>query len=238
MILVEFFYSQESLTAVQWILRAITGFLFLILVSKVMGHRSFSQLRLLDFIIAISIGNIIAHPLSDEGLGLKGSLISMSSLVILYLLGLLLSLKSVKLRNFLDPKPTPLIKDGEILYKNLGKAKITIDILLSEMRKGQIEDPQKIALALWEPDGTISFFKDTKYQALTPEGMNLTIKPFDLPKTIIKEGIFDFEELGETGKDEEWVKRQIQSIYNLDVKQILLATIDQQEKINVFLYSK
>ena len=104
------------------------------------------------------------------------------------------------------------------------------------MRKGQIEDVQKVALALWEPDGTISFFKDTKYHALTPEDMKLTINAFDLPKTIIKEGKFDFEELSDAGKDEEWVKRQIQSTYNLDVKQILLATIDKQEKINVFLY--
>ena len=234
----EFFHSQESLTAIQWILRAITGFLFLILVSKVMGHRSFSQLRLLDFIMAISIGNIIAHPLSDEGLGLKGSLISMTSLVILYLIGLYISLKSVTLRNFLDPKPTPLIRNGQILFKNLGKAKITIDILLSEMRKGKIEDVQKVALALWEPDGTISFFKYTKYQALTPEDMNLAIKAFDLPKTIIKEGKFDFEELVDAGKDEEWVRGHIQSTYNLDVKQILLATIDKQENIKVFFYDK
>jgi uncharacterized membrane protein YcaP (DUF421 family) len=232
----DFFQGQESLTAIQWALRAITGFLFLILVSKVMGHRSFSQLRLLDFIMAISIGNIIAHPLSDEGLGLKGSLITMSTLVILYLLGLFISLKSVKLRNFLDPKPTPIIKNGNILYKNLSKARLTIDILLSEMRKGQIEDVQKVALALWEPDGTISFFKDTQYQSLSPSDMKMPVKPFDLPKTIIKEGQFDTEELSQTGKDEKWVVGQIKSIYDLDISEILLATIDSQEKIKVFMY--
>ncbi|MFF6015923.1 hypothetical protein [Lysinibacillus fusiformis] len=32
-----------------------------------MGQRSISQLRLLDFAMAITLGNIIAHPLSDEG---------------------------------------------------------------------------------------------------------------------------------------------------------------------------
>lgn len=34
-----------------------------------MGQRSISQLGLLDFAMAIPVGNIIAHPLSDEGLG-------------------------------------------------------------------------------------------------------------------------------------------------------------------------
>lgn len=232
----EFFQSQESLTAIQWILRAVTGFLFLILVTKVMGHRSFSQLRLLDFIMALSIGNIIAHPLSDEGLGMKGSMITMGTLVILYLLGLILSLKLVKLRNFLDPKPTQLIKDGQINYKNLAKAKITIDILLSEMRKGQIAEIQKVALAFWEPDGTISFFLDSQHQALTPAAMNMVTKPFDLPKTIIKAGHIDLEGIGALGKDEKWIKEQIKSRYNLNVNEILLATIDHEEKINIFTY--
>jgi len=35
-------------------------------------------LRLLDFAMTILIGNIIAPPLSDEGLGLKGTLVSLS----------------------------------------------------------------------------------------------------------------------------------------------------------------
>jgi len=74
--------------------------------------------RLLDFTMALILGNILAHPLSDEKLGMK----------------------------------------GEILYKGLGKARITVNHLLSEARKEKIEEIHKIALALWEPDGTISFF--------------------------------------------------------------------------------
>lgn len=58
-----------------------------------MGQRSIAQLRLLDFTMAKTLGNIIAHPLSDEGLGLKGSMITMSVLIILYLLGVLLTIR-------------------------------------------------------------------------------------------------------------------------------------------------
>jgi len=68
----DFFQSQDTLTAFEWILRALVAFLFLILVAKILGQRAISQLRLLDFVIALVIGNIIAHPLSDEHIGLKG----------------------------------------------------------------------------------------------------------------------------------------------------------------------
>jgi uncharacterized membrane protein YcaP (DUF421 family) len=232
----DFFHSQESLTSIQWILRAIIAFFFLIIVAKVMGHRSISQLGLLDFIMAISIGNIIAHPLSDESLGLRGSLITMSSLVILYLIGIFLTLKSVKLRNLLDPKPITLIKNGQIIYKSLAKARISIDILLYEMRKAQIEEVQKIALAIWEPDGTISFFLVPQFQPLTPASMQLVTSPFDLPVTIIKDGQIEVTELANLGKNKKWVTGKIKTNFNLDVNEILLATVDRNEQIKIVLY--
>ncbi len=233
----DFFYSQESLTTIQWILRAVISFFFLLIITKIMGQRSLSQLRLLDFIMALSIGNIIAHPLSDQHLGMKGSMITIGVLVILYLILVFLSLKWLKFTKFVDPSPFPLIKNGEILYKGLTKARIPIDVLLTELRKKQIHDIQQVALALWESDGTISFFLESQYQTLTPKDMKLMTKSFSLPITIIKDGKIDFEELKQTGKDEDWVKNQIRTIHSLDIKNILLATMDNKNnKINVFLY--
>ncbi|OLO26647.1 hypothetical protein BTA37_27395 [Priestia megaterium] len=233
----DFFYSQESLTAIQWILRAVISFFFLLIVTKIMGQRSLSQLRLLDFIMALSIGNIIAHPLSDQHLGMKGSMITIGVLVILYLILVFLSLKWLKFTKFVDPSPFPLIKNGEILYKGLTKARIPIDVLLTELRKKQIHDIQQVALALWESDGTISFFLESQYQTLTPKDMKLMTKSFSLPITIIKDGKVDFEELKQTGKNEDWLENQIRTVHGLDIKNILLATMDDQnDKINVFLY--
>ena len=67
----DFFQSQETLTSIEWVLRAVVAFFFLVIVAKAMGQRAISQLRLLDFVIALVIGNIIAHPLSDEKSGAK-----------------------------------------------------------------------------------------------------------------------------------------------------------------------
>lgn len=232
----DFFQSQESLTEIQWTLRAIISFFFLLFVAKIMGQRSISQLRLLDFIMALSIGNIIAHPLSDQHLGMKGSMITIGVLVILYLIFIFSSLKWSKFTKFVDPSPFPLIKNGEIIYKGLTKARIPLEILLSELRKEQIQDIQKVALALWESDGTISFVLDPKYQALTPKDMKLMTKQFSFPITIIKDGKIDFEELKQTGKDKDWLKDKIRMVHKVEIKNILLATIDNNDKINIFLY--
>ena len=67
----DFFHGQETLTAMQWVLRAVVGYFFMLIMTKLMGQRSISQLNLLDFAIAVVIGNIVAHPLSDEEIRLK-----------------------------------------------------------------------------------------------------------------------------------------------------------------------
>ncbi|PLT32919.1 DUF421 domain-containing protein [Bacillus sp. V5-8f] len=231
-----FLFSQESLTTLEWILRVVCSFFFLLVTVKIMGQRSISQLRLLDFIIALVFGNIIAHPLSDPKLGLKGSFISIIGLVVLHNIGVFLCLKSKTVRGFLDPSPFPLIKDGQFIFKNLKKAKIPLDFVLLELRKNQVVDVQKVSLALWEADGTISFFLDPKNQAVTPMDMNLESKPFLFPRTIIKEGKIEFDVLREMKKDEMWLKMQIKRTFHTDIKDILLATIDDHGCVKVFFY--
>lgn len=232
----DFFHSQETLSTFEWILRAIIAFFFLLIVAKFMGQRAISQLRLLDFVIALVLGNIIAHPLSDERLGLKGSMITTIVLVVLYTGGLFISIKSTRIEKFLDPAPFPLIKNGEINYKGLKKAKISIDHLLAELRKEKVENVKKVALALWESDGKISIFLDSKYQALTPASYRMKIEPFDLPKTIIKEGKIDFSVMQQINVEEEWIVNTLKTLYQVEVGEVLLGTVDSKNNVKVFLF--
>ncbi|MFS0574675.1 YetF domain-containing protein [Sporosarcina sp. 179-K 3D1 HS] len=231
----EFFHSQESLTAVQWTLRAVIAFFFLLIVTKLMGERSISQLRLIDFTMALILGNILAHPLSDEGLGMKGSLITTTVLTILYILFIFLTLKWNAFRKLIEPAPYPLIQNGEIRYANLRKARITIDHLLSEIRKEKIVEIESIALALWEPDGTISFFLSPQQQPLTPMDVQLVKKPFSFPAILIREGKVDSVGLQQAGKDMEWLKDKL-SFHHVEIRDILLATIDQGEMLKFYYY--
>ncbi len=233
----DFFYEQESLTTIQWILRAVISFFFLLLATKLMGRRSIAQLRLLDFTIALILGNNLAQPLSDERLGMNGSLITTAVLVLLYTISVYISLKLNLFKKWIEPSPFPLIKNGEIMYKGLAKARITVDHLLSEVRKEKIEEVHKVALALWEPDGTISFFLSPKLQPLTPEDMKLITKPFSIPKIIIKERKIDVKELQQSGNEIAWLTSKF-VIMNVDIHDVLLATIDNNNDIKFYFYDK
>ena len=231
-----FFQSQETLTAIEWILRAIVAFFFLMLVAKTLGQRSISQLRLIDFVIALVIGNIIAHPLSDQHLGMKGSIITTIVLVGLYSGGVFLMLRYPRLRRLMNSKPILLVRDGEILPKGLKKARISIDILLEELREGKVKDIKNVALAFWEADGKISFFLDPKYETVTNSSLQISTEPFDFPRIIIKEGILNSKELNQIGREEGWVVSNLENLYHTEIKNVLLATLDKKGNMNVLLY--
>lgn len=232
-IYLDFFYSQETLTIWQWIIRAVIAFLILLMAAKLLGQRAISQLRLLDFIMAIILGNILAHPLSDQHLGMTGSITTTLVLVFMYILSLELTLKFRKLDKFLSPPPLPIIRNGEIIYKNMAKAKITLDFLLSEIRAEKIDDIKKIAIALWEPGGKISVFLEAAYQTLTPNDMQIPKSPFFLPVVIIREGQVDLKALHEINKTKGWLIDVLNKTYNKDAKDILLATVDANYNVQI-----
>ncbi|WP_315079416.1 DUF421 domain-containing protein [uncultured Clostridium sp.] len=232
----DFLHGQETLSTIEWILRAIIAFFFLLAVAKILGQRSLSQLRLLDFTITLVIGNIIAHPLSDEKLGLEGSIITTLVLVILYLSGVFIILKFPSLRRLINNSPITIVQNGEILYNGLKKARISIDVLLEELREEKVEDVKKVALATWEPDGKISVFLHPEYEPITHSSLHIEMEPFNFPRTIIKEGKINFKELKGLHKDEDWVVSKLENLYQTGVKNVLLATLDNKDNLKVFLY--
>lgn len=233
----DFFESKETLTTIEWILRGTVSFVFLLFVTKLMGQRSISQLRFLDFIIALTLGNIIAHPLSDEELGLKGSMITTIVLIVLYVTATWLSLKIPIFKRYLDPLPITLIKNGLIQFHNLSKARISIDFLFSELRREKVEDIQKVSLAVWEPGGTISVFVDTQYQPVTPADMKIKTRPFSISRPIIIDGKIDMSLLREIGKDLEWLNIKLVPT-NANISDVMLATVTENENVRIYLKTK
>ncbi|HBC92790.1 MAG TPA: hypothetical protein DCZ10_07765 [Pelotomaculum sp.] len=232
-----FLHSQESLSTLQWALRGLLGYLFLLFIAKLLGQRTISQLRLSDFIVSLVLGNIIAHPLSDEKLGMQGAIITTSVVAVLYVISTLASIKINPFRRFFEPSPVSLIINGQILNNGLATARITVETLLSELRKNKVTDIQKVASALWEPGGTISVFFKSDLEPLTPFDISLHKKPAYLQKVIIKEGQIDFSVLRETGKNEKWLKDKIYLKAKADIEKVFLATIGDEDDIHIVLKS-
>ncbi|MFD3447815.1 DUF421 domain-containing protein [Microbacteriaceae bacterium 4G12] len=226
------FKGAVHITISEWVVRAIVAYLFLMIVAKVMGQRSISQLHFLDVVLALLLGGNLSNPLSDERLDLTGAMTTTLVLVILHVISSFLGLKWELWRKFLEPNPLLLVKNGEIQLRNLRRARISIDYLLSELRLQNIEDIQKVAIALWEPGGNISAFVQTEHQSFTKKDGKLNVEPFAMPIVVIKEGKIWKDGLASLGKTETWLRQQV---IEQPIANILLATVDRNDEVHLIL---
>ena len=225
------FLGHNHLTLLQWLERGVIIYVFLVLVAKFMGQRSVSQLRFLDFVIALLLGGLLGNPLADPSLDVWDGMITSSVLVILHAGSAFLGLKWERWRKFLEPPPLILIRNGRFLLSNLKKARVSIDYVLSSLRLQQIEDIQKVAVALWEPGGTISVFLKSEYETPTRDDMNIKSEAFSLPTVVVKEGKIRKEALLSLGKDEAWLQQHIKE----PIHTILFTTLDEQNRLQFIL---
>ncbi|KFN02932.1 DUF421 domain-containing protein [Bacillus clarus] len=227
------FEGAKNLSTSEWIVRAIIAYIFLILVAKAMGQRSIAQLRFLDVVLVLLLGGNISNALSDEKVGLFGSMLTTFILVVLHIISSVLMLKWDRWRRFLEPAPIILIHNGAIDFSNLKKARITVEYLFSELRIQNVSDIETIKLALWEASGVISIFQYPEYETVSRLDLKVAGRKSPIAFILVKDGKIQKDVLALLGKTEDWVKGFLSK--EAEVEAIKLATVDETYKINILL---
>ena len=215
------------------ILRTIIILILLFIMFKLMGKKQVSQMNIYDYIIGITIGSIAADISLDLNKDLTAGILCLliycvSSIAVSYI-----SLKSIKLRNILNGKAVPLIYNGKINYNNMSKNKITINTLETEARLMGYFNLNEINNAILEPNGLISFEPKDKNKTPTKKDLDIKAKDKGLVYNLIIDGIIIKENLRNISKTEKWLEKEIK-IHGKHLKNILLLTIDENEKINIY----
>ncbi|MDM5189867.1 DUF421 domain-containing protein [Bacillus sp. DX4.1] len=227
------FEGTHHLSNVEWVIRAVLAYIFLIIIAKAMGQRSIAQLRFLDVVLVLLLGGNISNALSDEKVGLLGSMITTFVLVVLHIVSSILMLKWDRWRRFLEPAPIILIHNGSVDFNNLKKARITVEYLFSELRLQSITDVQTIKFALWEASGVVSAFQYPQYETVSRLDMKVTGTQASVTFILVKNGKIQKDALALLGKTEQWVRVQLST--KVPIHSIQLATIDENEQINIVL---
>ncbi|HDX9587856.1 TPA: DUF421 domain-containing protein [Bacillus pseudomycoides] len=227
------FEGAKHLSSFEWMFRAILAYIFLIIVAKAMGQRSIAQLRFLDLVLVLLLGGNLSNALSDEKVGLLGSMITTFILVVLHIVSSILTLKWDRWRRFLEPAPIILIHNGSIQFNNLKKARITVEYLFSELRLQGITDIQTVKLALWEASGVVSVFQYAAYEKVSRKDMKVYAEQSPITFILVKNGKIQKDVLSLLEKTEEWVRAELQQ--EVPIQSIQLATIDEKGQINIFL---
>src|SRR5574344_3110443 len=180
------------------IFRTILFYFFIILAYRIMGKREVGQLGVTDLIVSILIAEMVAISIENFNDTLLFTLVPISILVVLEILLAFLSIKSKKFRNFFDGKPSLIIANGKINYREMVKLRYSIDDLLLQLRQNSIKSIEEVEFAFLEPNGKLSIFP-----------YNLLHLKSNFPMPLIIDGIVQNSTLHEIKRDQQWLINEI-----------------------------
>ena len=221
-----FWESQQSLTYIEWILRATVAFFWLLLVTKLIGQREIGRLTLFDFIVAITIGSVLAASLSSSTSSLTNALLTISVIGILDIVLAFTSLKYSKFRRLVQEEPIVLIKDGQILKDTLRKTRITLDDLLMELRQKNFPNLSDIEFAILEQNGKVSVIPKSQARPVRPQDLKLPTQYEGLPSILIEDGNIVEDNLNENNLSKEWLLNKLKELGIENEKSVFTAMLD------------
>ena len=188
------------------IFKTVVLYVFIIIVYRIMGKKEVGKLSIVDLIVSILIAELAAISIESTDRSILTSLIPIIVLVVIQVALGFVTLKSFKLRKFIDGDPKVIIKNGKVNFKEMTNLRYTLDDLISQLREQEIKSIEEVDYAVLENNGKLSVFKTCK----------------DYPLPIIVDGNIDYKVLKDMKKDENWVYK-ILDAHNLQLQEVFYA---------------
>ncbi len=183
-----------------------------------MGKREVGQLGIIDLIVSILIAELAVISIENLEYSIWISLVPIITITCLQIILAKLTLNAPKFRNFLDGKPSVIISNGKINYKEMVKQKYNLDDLLVQIREKGNKSIEEIEYAVLENNGSLSVFP--KQDKKTP-----------FPLALILDGKIQKDTLKGINRDEKWLYK-ILNERNLELDNIFYAFYKDK---NVFI---
>ena len=208
--------------------RTLTVLAVLWVMTFIMGKRLMGELPVIDFMIALTIGNIAGADLADLEIPHLPTIVAIVLLGGLHYLITKILLKFHYLNEALTFGPTVIIQNGNLLTENLNKQKFKVDDMLSLLRSQGIFDLAEIDYAILEPTGNISVLKKTEYLPTTKGDLNIKATTTKgLPMVVVVDGTIESETLSYLNKPESWLLSELEKQGFSDISQVFLAVINE-----------
>jgi len=218
------------------LIRSILGFLFLLLMTRIMGKKQLSQLTFFDYVVGITIGSIAASMSVDQNIKISNGIVS---LIIWGLFPILLSfwgMKSRRFQQFTDGRPQIIIKEGEVLENAMKKNMLTIDELLMLLREQQVFKLEDVEMAVLETNGGLSIMKKSDKEPISMSSLGVKIKKETGPSLLIADGYILQDNLQKLGYTTKWLIKEINKKGAKTEKDVFIAQVDSNKQLYVDLY--
>ncbi|MEC0092078.1 DUF421 domain-containing protein [Paenibacillus macquariensis] len=189
--------------------RTFMAFIALLLVSRILGKQTISNMTFHDFATGIMMGAIAANLAFNRQFPAVYFLICLVLLTLISYTSSGISLKFPKTRHWLSGAPTVVIDKGNILEANMRKIHYTLDSLNQSLREKDVFDLNEVDYAILETNGQLSVKKKEQFRSATKQDVHIKPSHSILPIELVMDGQILHRNLDQNHISEEWLMQQI-----------------------------
>jgi uncharacterized membrane protein YcaP (DUF421 family) len=141
------------------VLRALVVYLFVLILTRVVGRRELSTLEPFDLILLVMIGDLVQQGVTQNDFSVTGSFLAVGTIGVLTVLFSYLPWRFQVLRPVLEGVPAILMQDGDVVEKNLRRHRLTQEEIAAAARVQNIGSLSQVRWAVLETNGQISVIK-------------------------------------------------------------------------------
>src|SRR6266550_1385728 len=147
-----------GLTTPWWeiILRTAVVYVAVLFLLRVAGKRELGQMSPVDLVVILVIANAVQNAMTGGDNSLIGGIIAATTLVAVNTAFARIGHRVPYLQHLFESQPTPLVRRGKLIKRNLERENVEEDELLMAAREHGIEDMAGVESAYLERDGSIS----------------------------------------------------------------------------------
>ena len=216
------------------IVKSVGSLFFLFVFTNALGKKQINQLNMFDYVIGISIGNVVAEMTVNKEVAFFDGVIVMGMYSLISITISYITTKSIKLRRLISGTPITLIEKGKLIEEGLNKTKLDLNDFLEEARVNGYFDISEIEYAFMEANGKVSFLPKSKYKPITPNDIKLKKNFEGICTNLIIDGKIMHNNLKSINKDEKWLLKRLENLKYNNIDNLLLVTCDTNEQLSIY----
>lgn len=132
------------------------AYVWLVVLLRVTGKRTLSQLNAFDFIVTVALGSILASVTLTESVSWSEGALALAVFTSLQFISATAATRFTWVRRALTSKPAVLLRDGQMVGDALLRERIHHDSVCAAIRSSGIGGLESVAFVVLETDGTLS----------------------------------------------------------------------------------
>ncbi|SDK27027.1 DUF421 domain-containing protein [Sediminibacillus albus] len=154
-----------------FIWKAIVVVLGGVLILRLAGRKSISQLTVAQTVMMIAVGSLIIQPVGDRNIWITMVITFLMVITLLFIEYIVI--KSNTLETLIYGKGLLVVENGQINERNLKKLRLTVDMLEVRMRQQNIQHFTDLKWATIESNGQLGYMLKPDKQYATKEDIQM-----------------------------------------------------------------